>query len=63
VKKKILCSEQVFVLRNGDGDEREDAGQEGGEQREKILFFFFFPFFLFFSLGQRGGDERTGAVS
>jgi hypothetical protein len=41
--------EQVFVFDDGDGDEREDAGEEGGEQRERILFFLLFFFlFLFF---------------
>jgi hypothetical protein len=42
------------VLRNGDGHEREDAGEEGGEWRERIcfVFFFFFVFlFSFFSIG------------
>jgi hypothetical protein len=48
----------VFVFCVGDGDEREDAGEEGGEHRERILFFF-----CFFSLGQRGGKERTTSVS
>jgi hypothetical protein len=31
----------VFVFEDGDGDEREDAGEEGGEHRERILFFCF----------------------
>jgi hypothetical protein len=31
VKEKVICLEQVFVFQNGDGDEREDAGEEGGE--------------------------------
>jgi hypothetical protein len=45
VKKKIFCLEQVFVLEDGDGDEREDAGEEGGGwKREKEVF----VFFLFF---------------
>jgi hypothetical protein len=50
LKKKILCLEQAFVFE--DGDEREDAGEEGGEQRKRILFFFFLSLF---SLGQGGG--------
>jgi hypothetical protein len=41
--------EQVFVFEDGDGDEREDAGEEGGEQRERILFFFFLVLLLLFT--------------
>jgi hypothetical protein len=50
----------VCCLRNGDGNEREDAGEEGGE---RIEFFFLFFSFLFCSQGQGGGEGRAGAVS
>ena len=34
-------------MKDGDGDDGEDAGEEGGEQMERILFLFFFPFCFF----------------
>jgi hypothetical protein len=46
-----------LCLRNG--DEGEDGGEAGGEQRERILFLFS-PFSS--SLGQGGSKERAGAV-
>jgi hypothetical protein len=55
VKKKFF--EQVFVSRNGDGNEREDAGEEGGEWKEKSFFSLFFCF-LFFTRPER--RERAG---
>jgi hypothetical protein len=53
----------VFVFEDGDGDEREDAGEEGGKVEGEKVFLFVFSFFLLFSLGQRGSEKRAGAVS
>ena len=48
-KIKILALSRCLCLKEGDGDEGEDAGEAGGEWRERILFFLFLFFvFLFF---------------
>jgi hypothetical protein len=49
----------VFVFEDGGGDERENAGEEGGEWKESICFLFVFSFlFSFFTRPEK--QRRAG---